>query len=210
MLKRLSCFIFLAAVVTVSPGCSLFIAAAGIPHGVPETRELVHNQFGRPEKISKTTLLNRSTGERRGFDVEHYHVHAKFAPRYGGTGYYHPVMLFAEPITVPISLFVAATEIMTGHVLEFVYDDEGNTIGARYPLSLKGPPLSLEDRLYTKDWAEITADGRIADRGGTDLFDVHLPRRGVAESEADLPLAEHPPGSDLRPGETDPETEGSK
>jgi len=141
----------------------MMIHGYGIPSGTPKTRDLVYKTFGRPQKISTTTLFNRSTEETREFKVEHYHVHAKFSPRYG-PGYYPPVMLLLEPIYTPIQLFNAAKEITAGHSLEFVYDDEGNTIGSRYPFSFMGTPSSPEYRNYTGSWAEITTDGQIVER----------------------------------------------
>jgi len=153
MLGRVVGCTILAAVITGLPGCSLLITGAGIPSGTPRTRELVYAEFGPPQRISTISLVNRSTRETREFEVEHYLVHAKFAPRYG-PGAYSPVAVFAEPIFTPIALFSAADEIIEGHPLEFVYDDEGNTIGFRYPMAFMGRPSSPEHRFYVGEWTD--------------------------------------------------------
>lgn len=153
MLKRVAGCTFLAVVITTLPGCSLMITGAGIRAGAPGTRELVYEEFGRPQRISTISLLNRSTGETREFEVEHYLVHAKFAPKYP-TGCYPLSALFAEPIYTPIALFSAVDEIVEGHALEFVYDDEGNTIGFRYPIAFMGRPASPEHRIFVGEWTD--------------------------------------------------------
>ncbi|MBL8816284.1 MAG: hypothetical protein JNL58_09655 [Planctomyces sp.] len=143
----------LVVMMTLLPGCSLFITAAGIAPGVPSSREMVHKQFGPPQQTSTVNLINKTTGETRDFEVEHYRVHSKFAPKYG-TGYYHPIMLFAEPVTASVALFDALQEVAAGHVLEFVYDDKGKTIGYCYPFAFMGRPSTSEDRSYIGDWKD--------------------------------------------------------
>ncbi len=143
----------LVVMITLLPGCSLLITAAGIAPGVPSSREMVHKEFGPPQRTSTVNLLNKTTGETRDFEVEHYRVHSKFAPKYG-TGYYHPIMLIAEPVMTSVALFVAIQEVAEGHVLEFVYDDEGKTIGYRYPFAFMGRPSTNEDRSYIGVWQD--------------------------------------------------------
>ncbi|MBL8812716.1 MAG: hypothetical protein JNM43_21300 [Planctomycetaceae bacterium] len=139
--------------VSVIPGCGLLISQSGIGPGAPESRELVHRQFGRPNRTSTTTLHHRLTGETREFEVEHYHVHRKFRPRYA-PGFY-PILL--DPLLVPVAIANAGREIAKGHELEFVYDDKGRTIGARYPCSIGvGSPRSPKTPEYRDDWSGST------------------------------------------------------
>ncbi len=152
MLTRIVGYVFLAVVITNTTGCSLLIRGTGVSTAAPRTRELVRREFGQPQRIS-TIRLQHSTGETREFEVEHYLVHRKFAPQYG-PGAYHPILLIAEPVMTPITLFSAIHEIISGHSMEFVYDDEGKTIGLRYPFGFMGRPSSPEQLIYVGEWTD--------------------------------------------------------
>ena len=152
MLTRIVRYVFFAVIITNATGCSLLIDGAGVSTAAPRTREVVHKEFGQPQRIS-TIRLQHTTGETREFEIEHYFVHKKFAPKYG-IGCYPPLMLIAEPIMTPIALFSAIDEIVTGHSLEFVYDDEGKTIGLRYPFAFMGRLSSPAQIVYVGEWTD--------------------------------------------------------
>ena len=158
LVRTFACCLLFSAL----PGClGMQVHLSGIPYRVPETRTLVHRQFGPPETFSTTTLVNRDTGETRQFDVEHYRVHRKFAPRYG-PGLYLPFPGFDLLFVLPVSLYAAASEIIKGHTLEFVYSDDGRTIGTRYPIGLMSESPSLPaEREYRSGWYEATEDGTV-------------------------------------------------
>ena len=163
MLTRIVRYVFLAVIITNATGCSLFIDAAGVSPAALGTQELVHKKFGKPQRIS-TIRLQHSTGETRDFEVEHYIVHWKVASELPEL----PVQTYClltpiwesittpiwESITTPIFLLFAIDEIVRVHSLEFVYDDEGKTIGLRYPSALMGPPTSSEEIVYVGEWTD--------------------------------------------------------
>ncbi len=152
MLTRIVRYVFLAVIITNATGCSLFIDAAGVSPAALGTQELVHKKFGKPQRIS-TIRLQHSTGETRDFEVEHYIVHWKVASEFPVQTYclLEPIW---ESITTPIFLLFAIDEIVRVHSLEFVYDDEGKTIGLRYPSALMGPPTSSEEIVYVGEWTD--------------------------------------------------------
>jgi hypothetical protein len=63
---------------------------------------------------------------------------------------------------LPVSLCAAASEIIKGHTLEFVYADDGRTIGTRYPIGFMSESPSLPaEREYRSGWHEATEDGTV-------------------------------------------------
>jgi hypothetical protein len=92
-------------------------------------------QFNRsyPKTVSTTTLVNRDTGETCQFDVEHDHVHRKFAPGFG-PGLYLPPTGFDLLFVLPVALCAAACEIAKGYELEFVYAEDGSVPEQRAPI----------------------------------------------------------------------------
>ncbi len=140
-------------------GCSLLINCSGESLRNLDTREIVYERFGPPDSVSVLHAVDPQTSEARRFDVEHYHVHAKFntaMPMGSGSVF----MLLVEPIMTCQALLGAAGEIIKGHDLAFVYDDQGNTIGRQGPLSSMEALRNYRDKTNVLHW-ERPDDGDV-------------------------------------------------
>ena len=60
------------------PGCSMLIHHSGITVHDPDSRDGVQKQFGTPDSVTQSQRIDPDTDELRTFDVENYHIHAKF------------------------------------------------------------------------------------------------------------------------------------
>jgi hypothetical protein len=118
--------------ITCLQGCSLLITQSGTVLRDLDSRQIVHNRFGPPDSIAEVDLIDPDSEEVRRFEVESYHVHAKFSTAMP-MGAWIPGMLLMEPYLTCLTIYEAAREIAKGHHLSFVYDEQGNTIGHRYP-----------------------------------------------------------------------------
>lgn len=135
------------AMMATLPGCSLLIRASGETLRDLDTREIVYDRFGPPDSVSVMSAVDPRTSEVRQFEVEHYHVHAKYntaMPMGSGSVF----MILGEPIATCQALVEATGEIMKGHHLAFVYDDQGKTIGHQYP-------QPFLDRPWTRDETNV-------------------------------------------------------
>jgi len=126
-------FTMIAAAMLVAelPGCALMIHHSGITVHDPDSRDGVQKQFGTPDSVTQSQRIDPDTDELRTFDVENYHVHAKFDTAMptgaGGLG------LLLDPFLTFQELYKAGKEYVQGHDLAFVYDEHGQTIGYQHP-----------------------------------------------------------------------------
>ena len=150
----------IAVLLLTMPGCSILIHHSGMEVDDPDTREGVRSQFGVPDSVTQTTRLDPISEKRRTFDVENYHIHAKFRTTLG-SGPVPPWYLFLDPFMTCYELYEAAREHVRGHDLAFVYDENGKTIGHQYPIPSTFGLVTLsgthEDNVLT--WPEHTPDG---------------------------------------------------
>lgn len=127
-------------------GCSLLISAYGPQHSDLESRQLVNDRFGQPDSVSVVELVNPDSEEVQQFEVENHYVHANFnttMPMGSGS----LLMLFAEPYFTCVALYDAAKEYAEVQHLAFVYDEQGNTIGHKYPQSLLQGQFDVRDNV---------------------------------------------------------------
>lgn len=125
---------FAIAMTASLQGCSILIMASGLTLGELDTREIVYERFGPPDSVSVINAIDPESSKVREFEVEHYHVHAKFntaMPMGSGS----LLMFVFEPIMTCQASIEAAYEIIRGHDLAFVFDEQGNTIGRSGPSS---------------------------------------------------------------------------
>lgn len=132
MLSRLKYFVAWIPVVASLQGCSLLIDSSGAMLRDLNTRQIVYDKLGPPDRVSVVDRIDPNSDEVRQFEVEHYHVHAKYNTSMP-IGSWHPIAILVEPAMICYETYEAAEEIVKGHHLEFVYDQHGNTIGHRYP-----------------------------------------------------------------------------
>ena len=68
-----------------------------------------------------------------------------------------------EPILICQALYDSAKEVMTGHDLAFIYDEDGNTIGHQYPRqflrALKDPSSRKNNVLKWEKLAQEKSEG---------------------------------------------------
>ena len=117
---------------TCLSGCSLLISQSGTTLRDLDSRQIVQDRFGKPDAVSLINLIDPQREETRQFEVEHYHIHAKLNTEMP-VGFLPPIMLLAEPVLTCAALYEAGKEYVEGHHLEFVYDQQGNTIGSKFP-----------------------------------------------------------------------------
>lgn len=128
-------------VIMCLPGCSLLINGSGTELRDLDSRQIVRERFGSPDRITQLDLVDPDTNQIRQFEVENYHVHAKFYTAMP-VGAWNPLALFIEPYLMCTEAYEAAKEIADGHHLAFVYDEYGNTIGSQYPRPYLGSMLA--------------------------------------------------------------------
>ncbi len=147
---------------TCCSGCSVLIRESGTTLDNLDSRVAVEKQFGPSENIGQIDLVDPSTQEVHHFEVENYHVHQKFNTN-PGTGFYPFMALAYEPILICQALYDSAKEVMTGHDLAFIYDEDGNTIGHQYPRqflrALKDPSSRKNNVLKWEKLAQEKSEG---------------------------------------------------
>ncbi len=151
MFTRLLRMTALAIAAISFSGCSLLIENSGIVLRDLDTRQIVHDRLGQPDNVSVVDLVDPRSEKIRQFEVEHYHVHAKFntaMPVGASSG----LIILMEPIMTCSALYNAAKEVAVGHSLEFVYDEQGNTIGYKYPQSFHGSGRSSSSQSNVLNW----------------------------------------------------------
>ncbi len=151
MFTRLLRMTALAIAMISFSGCSLLIANSGIVLRDLDTRQMVHDRLGQPDSISVVDLVDPRSEKIRQFEVEQYHVHAKFntaMPMGASSG----LIFFIEPIMTCYALYDAAKEVAVGHSLEFVYDEQGKTIGHQYPQPFDGSGRSNSINSNVLNW----------------------------------------------------------
>lgn len=138
-------------------GCSLLINHSGVMLRNLDSREIVYERFGPPDSVSLVSAIDPKSSEVREFEVEHYHVHAKFntAMPIGAWG---PSMLLLEPFLTSLAVYEAASEVVRGHDLAFVYDDHGNTIGHHYPRPFLDAVQRPRDEVNVLLWERRDSD----------------------------------------------------
>lgn len=146
-----------AMLIGVTPGCSLMIAASAPTLRDLDSKLIVHERFGLPQKIEAVELLNPDNNTPERFLVEKYHVHERFNTSMP-IGAPAPLLLLADPYLTCKALYDAAKEKREGHHLEFVYDESGNTIGHKYPAPWLTGPGSLQGDVNVLNWESVNAD----------------------------------------------------
>ncbi|MGE0247717.1 MAG: hypothetical protein AB7Q37_19045 [Pyrinomonadaceae bacterium] len=156
-MRVLTQWAFVIALVASLQGCSLLIRCSGTSLSELDTREIVYERFGPPDSVSLINAVDPQTSEVRQFEVEHHHVHAKFkatSPIWCGS----VVILLYEPFLIGEALYEAASEIIEGHDLAFVYDEQGNTIGRQGPISFIGGTQQDRVEINVLNWDRPEAD----------------------------------------------------
>ncbi|QEG31845.1 hypothetical protein GobsT_66920 [Gemmata obscuriglobus] len=111
----------LIAATLLSTGCSIFIVGSGTDLNTFETREQVHNSFGRPTVSGD--------GEQ---PFDEFRTHRKLTEQ---EKIIYRVMEFcitlglSEVVTTPVELYSAAKQCIEGRTVRFSYGPDGQVIG---------------------------------------------------------------------------------